>query len=247
MENQMIRRYELETALFRLEQKQEATEKAVRKAKYAHRQAQQEQVLYDGSFRAFRDKLSGKQEERKDALRRAVSAAQAELDVLSREQEMLKASRETIEKELLPLPSFEELRTWASENPAMKKQWAALEAGFCAEQLLPLLEKTDEALEDYRAQLRGGRMGDIVSHEELHEIGTAHITLAEACGPLLQRLRQALQLQGKSLETGRYFENPAGYIVSAAAHHNRLDRVSEALSQVAAARRQIAAILTPEE
>jgi len=247
MENQMGRRYELDTALFRLERKMEAVAKSVREEKYTLRQAKQEQILYDGSFRSFLHKLSGKQEEKKDALRRAVSTAQAELDFLTREQEMLEASREAIEKDIAILPSSEEIKQWASADPETKKQWAALEAAFCAEQLQTLLEKTDEALEAYRAQLRGDRMGEIVSYEELHEIGTAHVGLANACRPLLQGLREALQIRGQSLETGSYFENPAGYIVSAAAQHNRIDRVNEALSQVAAARRQIAAVLSAEE
>lgn len=249
MQEQMTRRYQLETALYRLEQRLSQVGAALKAAKFTLREAKQAQLLYDGSLKSFFDKLSGKREERQEALRRDVSAAEAQLAALTREEEGLKRNRETIEQEMSPLPAPEELRAWALGSPETAKQWASLEAAFCAEQLQILLEKTDEALEGYRAQLRGDRMGQIVSREELHEIGTAHISLAEACRPLLHRLQEAMEIleQTPKIEVGGYFSNPSGFIVSAAAQHNRIDRVNDALFQVAAARRQIAAISPAEE
>ena len=104
---------------------------------------------------------------------------------------------------------------------------------------LPLLERLEEALEEYRSQLRGERMGEIVSYQELHERGTGHIGAAESCAPLLQRLTGALTILDRSLEIGGYFENPAGFIDAAAARHNRIDRVNRALSQTAALKKQV--------
>lgn len=238
MENRMIRCYELETGLLRLSGRREEIRKALKQAKYDLRQAQQEQTLYGGSFRGFLDRISGKQEEKQEALRRAVNAAQSVLESLEREKESLSAQERQLETERSSLPDAATLRDRALEQPDSAQRWAALEAKYCAEALRPLLEKTEAALEDYRALLRGQRSGEIISHEERHEIGTAYIGWTNQCLPLLQRLKQAADILKQPVEIGRYFENPSGFLASAAARHNQLDRMNEALAQVASARRQ---------
>ena len=244
---ELTQRYQLETALFRLEQKKEETAQRRKQAKYDLRTRQQETTLYEGSFRAFLDKLSGKQAEKEETHRRALRQAEETLAALTRETEMLEQSKKEILMQLEQLPYRQTLCAEARKTPEGDKRWAKLETNLCAEQIIPLLAKTEEALEAYRSQLRGDRMGQIVSYEELHEIGTAHIRWAEQCRPLLQRLQEAMSVMDASCDIGGYFRNPAGYIVSAAAAHNRLDRANDALYQVEALRNQINGILKRNE
>lgn len=234
---QMEQSFHLEAALLRQRQTLKKTEETLRQAKYALRQAQQAEVEYGGSLRALLDRISGKAEQKKEELTQRIYRAKGRMQ---NAENLLSSLREdirdlTAEREALP--------DWQTQGKTAegeeKELWAELEIRLCAQTLLPLLERLEEALEVYRSQLRGERMGEIVSYQELHERGTGHIGVAESCAPLLQRLTGALTILDRSLEIGGYFDNPAGFIDSAAARHNRIDRVNQALFQTAALKKQI--------
>ena len=72
-------RFRLETHLLRLEHQTAENEAALRQAKYDLREANAAEVEYGGSFRAFRDKLTGKKEAAETALRHNVQNAEAAL------------------------------------------------------------------------------------------------------------------------------------------------------------------------
>ena len=239
MENQLKERYELETRLLRTERALAENADALKQANYDLRNRQEEEKLYSGSMRSFLDGLTGKREEKQESLRRASVHARAELDSLTKEEARLLSEQESLRKKGTSLPAMDALRERAVSCPETAGLWAKLEAKYCAELVLPLLDATEEALEDYRQQLRGNKMGEIVTPEQGQEIGTAHIDRAKQCMPALNRLKAAMELLGQPFEIGGYFESPAGFIVSAAARHNRLDRANLALDQIAAIRKQI--------
>lgn len=235
----VTKRYELETRLLRTNNELEETSACLAEVKYQRRDAWEKKNLYEGSIRSLMDRISGKREEVQERLARNYRQAEETVAALTREREILMQQQSTLQSELETLPSAEELRDMALSDSEMAAQWAELESKFCAEGLAHLLEKTDEALEQYRSQMRGERMGEMVSREDLYAIGTAHMKWAKQCQPLLERLEKAQAVLERPFETGGYFDNPAGYIESAAAKHNRLDRISAALGQVAKLRRTV--------
>ena len=211
--------YELETAIFRSSQKEEKLKEAVKQAKFDLRQATIAQVEYSG-IRAFLDKLSGKYSDKAEVFSREVRKAEAELSILERQLEAEQQKLTALQKQRTSLPPLEQLRT--EENAAL---WSKLEAHSCAEQLLPLLDETAEALTEYRQMLRGEI--PLLSIGQQQAIGTAPIALAQECQPLLQRLEKA----GTDLPTADFFRNPAAFL-AAAARHNQLERAADADAQV---------------
>ena len=133
MDDRMQKRYQLETALLRVERQSVETGEKRKQAKY-DLCCRKDEALNYGGVRGFLDKLSGKEAEKREELDRSVRQAEAALNALQREQEMLNRQKGELSRELEALPALEELLT--SEN---EKQWAVLEARFCCEALLPLL------------------------------------------------------------------------------------------------------------
>lgn len=234
-------RYHLESALIRQKQSLQETEEKIPAARYDLRQRQQEQTLYEGSLKHLLHRFTGKVAEETERLALGVSSARTVLENLLRLKDSLNQDIAELTAELETLPLWETLLP--EEDPGRRKLWAELESKLCAETLLPLLEKLDLALEDYRSQLRGEKMGEIATAERVHETSTAHIGWAKQCIPLLQRLKRAREILEQPFEPGGYFENPEGYIVSAAAKHNRLNRVNQALEQVLTLRREVESLL----
>ena len=216
------RTYELETALYRGSLRESELADAISRAKFDLRTAKQTQAEY-GGIRALFDRFSGRQAEKAEALARDVRKAEAGLYALLRQQEAHHQQMAALQEQRASLPSLEQLRT-----PESEKLWAQLECRYCAEVLLPLLEGAEAALAEYRSMLRGEF--PILSIERQQAIGTAPVTRAEECGPLLDRLQAATEILGMPLEPGTFFHAPAAYL-AAAAKHNQLDRASNALAQ----------------
>lgn len=240
LKEQIKRRYALEEEVFRLGELLEETGQKLRQAKHDSREAEAALLEYTGSLRSFLDGIRGKKETRLETLRQNTSRAKAALEALAREQEQLLHRQNLLREEETALPSGQELKEAALEQPETASLWAREEIRLCAGLLLPLLEGNLEALEEYRQQLRGNRAGEILSQEQLHEIGTAHIRWASRSAQLLTRLKDAMAVLEMPFVLDGYFLNPAGYIVSAAARHNQISRVNDALTQVESLKKQLA-------
>lgn len=221
----LTRYYETEISLLRLQRQLERRNEELRQAKYDLRKADQALTEYGSSLRAFLDRFSGKQAETRETLQRQIREAEAKHTSLLRQQERLTAQLEQTRETLTSLPTLEELRQGVEP-----KKWAALETRFCAEALAPLLEENHEALLQYRMVLRGEY--PILSPEERQELCAQPNAAAEQCLPWLNRLCEALEILETPLDPGRYYASPAAYVVSAAARHNQLDRLNDALDQV---------------
>lgn len=240
MEDLLIKRYEVEAELLQLEEQEKSCSQVLRQAKYDLRQAEEDKLLYEGSLRSFLDKFSGKQAERLEALTREVSHRKAALADAQQQKERLtqkRAALEAEEKELPPFTAFDN-----PEDPEIRLRWAALEQSFCIKALLPLLEKTGEALLEYRKTLQGNRPGEILTQEQIQWIYKEPEIRAEKCRPYLDRLEKAGKVLGQEPEPGAYLQSPESYLVSPAAIHNRRDRVNQAIDQIYGLRNRLASM-----
>lgn len=221
----MTEYYEAQTFLLRLERRTEEVSEAVRQAKYDLRTAEEALLNYQTGIRAFLDRFSGKRAETEETLRRRVRDAEAKRKTLLQEQESLNRRKTEWKERLKDLPSRDQLR-----QSADAKQWAALEAKYCAEALAPLLTENHKALLEYRSLLRGEH--PILTPQRQQEICAEPNVWAERCVPYLHRLNEALDILEIPFVPGSYYESPVAYLVNVAADHNRRDRVNQALDQV---------------
>lgn len=216
--------FELEIRLRALRQQSRALEEGVKQAKYAQRAARIAQVEY-GGITAFLDKLSGKYPDKAESLDREVRRAEAELNSLLRQQEENAAAIAECTRTRSALPEWESMK-----QPETEKTWAVLELQLCAEELLPLLEKTEGALQEYRRCLRGEI--PMLSIERQQEISTEPDVWGKQCTPILERMASALSVLGQPAEIEPFFRAPAYFLASAAARHNQINRAVQALDQV---------------
>lgn len=216
-------RFQLETHLLRLEQQMVENESALRQAKFNLREAKVTQAEYSGSFRSFRDKLTGKREESETALRHAVQQAEAALASAQRQKDSLVARLTERKEQLAVLPAWESLRDGSRE-------WNRLEALYCMEAVNPLLEINRELLTERRNQFNGSYAGEVKSRQDLAEIYSAPEAAGEACRPWLLRLKEALDALEIPLELHRYFLEPTAFL-SSATQYTRMDRINEAIAQ----------------
>lgn len=225
--------YELETAIFRSSQRAAELTDAVKQAKFNLRQATIAQVEY-GGIRAFLDKLSGKYADKAEDFSREARKAEAELSVLEGQLEAQRRILSTLQEQRTSLPPLPQLQTEET-----KDLWAPLERRYCAECLLPLLDKAEGALTEYRQMLRGEI--PMLSIGEQQSISAAPIKLAQECQPLLQRLEKA----ALDLPSTDFFRNPAGFL-AAAARHNQLERAADADAQLRKLKAQLTRLLQSE-
>lgn len=221
----MTEYYETQTSLLRLDRRIEEVSKAVRQAKYDLRTAEETLLNYQASVKSFLDRFSGKRVEKEETLRRRIREAEAKLKILLREKETLDQRQTEWKGRLKEFPSGDQLR-----QSADVKQWAALEAKYCAEALDPLLVENHKALLEYRSLLRGEY--PILTYQRQQEICAEPNVWAEQCVPYLHRLKEALDILEVSFSLGSYYKSPVAYLVNVAADHNRRDRVNQALDQV---------------
>ena len=218
--------YDLLISLLQLERQLSETDAALRQAKFNLREAKVAQAEYSGSFKRFRDKLTGKREASETALRHRVQQAEADLASAQRVKESL-VNRIAEEKaQLSALPD------WASRNDG-SREWHRLEAMYCTEMLKPHLDITHELLLERRAQFNGTYAGQIKSHLELADIYSAPEAAGEDCKTLLLRLREALDGLEIPFEIGSFFEAPTAFL-SSATQFTRMDRINTAIGQAEA-------------
>ena len=231
--------YDIQLRYYDAKQRQNTLKEAAKQSLWEYRRAQQAETEYGSSLRHLLDRLRGNRE-RHEALLRNIRTAKARMEAAQRELKDQERELDTLEKQRRPLPDREEMKARAETEPNNYRLWAKLECSLCAHLLKPLLTETLEGLEACRQQLRGGNMDRMMSHQELHEIVTAHIAPAQESYLLLQRLKTAMEILEESLEFGSYFENPPALIESAAARHNRLDKVNMAIAQAETVQNRIA-------
>ena len=224
-------RYCLEVQLLRLKQQLARSEDALRQAKFDLREAKVAQLEYGGSFRSFRDKLSGKKEETETALRHGVQKAETALAAAQREKEEVYARLAELEAQLATLPAWEACNDGSWE-------WHRLEALYCVEAVTPLLEANRALLVERRNQFNGTNAGQLKSRQDLANIYSAPEAAGEACKPWLLRLKDALGTLEIPMELHRYFLEPTVFL-SSATQYTRMDRINEAIGQVEKLQRKV--------
>ena len=230
--------FRLEEALLAAERRGEALTEELKLARYHVRQYADQKLQYEGSLRSFLDRLKGRQEEQLEYLDRQLRHAEGELASLTREKEALTRKQTGLR---------EALRAQSMADPETGKTFAAMEARSLCRRLQPLLAEAEQALLEYRKTMRGSRAGEILSYEELHAYGTAPNEWGRKCAALLERLKEDLEFLDVPFTVGPWFSNPEGYVAAAAAKHNRLDRLNDALGQVAATKKTVSGFLSETE
>ena len=238
MENEKMlkERFDLDLSLLRTSRKKNAADATLRQAKFDLREAQQAQTLYGSTFKSFCDKLTGKREAQETNLRHAVQRAETNLAAAKQTVSAAEEKIALLNQALASFPKWESLKT--ANNEA---DWCRLEALYCAEVLLPMLEVSHDLLMERRNQVNGSNSGEIKSHHELAEIYSAPEKAGEDCKPYIQRLQAALTILGMQLPDYTYFENPS-YFLNSATHYTRFDQLNKAISQVETLRRKISSL-----
>ena len=224
MEQLIQQRFDLDFALLQTTSKKSQAQAALRQAKFDLREAKFAQLEYGGSFRAFRDRITGKKEESETALRHAVAHAEADLTAAQRTLDTLDGQIRDLEASLSQLPSWESLKT--AENEAL---WYQLEARYCAAWLIPHLEITHQLLMERRAQFNGTNAGQIKSLAELAGIYSAPEAAAEDCVPYIRRLKAAASFLGTEFPELAFFDAPTAFL-SAATKFTQMDRINTAIA-----------------
>ena len=217
-------RFDLELSLLQTQRRQTAAKTALKQAKFDLREAQIAQTEYGGSFKSFRDKLTGKREAAETQLRHAIQKAETALAAAQQELDDICQKLPQLEDALSQLPTWESLKS--QDEPL----WHQLEARYCIEMLIPLLEITHLLLTERRAQFNGTYAGQLKSLQDLADIYSAPEAAGEGCKPYLQRLESALAFLDISFSLGSFFSNPTAFL-SEATKFTQMDRINTALGQ----------------
>lgn len=236
LSRQMADCYELETRLLKLgHREQELTEK-LKLAQSDHYQCRQALVGYDcGTIRSFLDRLSGKREQKLDEMNRQVRAAESKVQILRREMESIRQEQAEAVQALALMPDPGNL---VAQDPSLAREAARLDALYCVQALIPLLENNLAALGAAHDLMRGVRAGEIISYAERQEIYTAPEKTAEDCKILLLRLETAMNTLERPFLIGDYYRSPTGY-TAAASEQVRRDRMNQSLRQARETLRQV--------
>lgn len=217
-------RFDLEFSLLQTQLRKTAAKTALKQAKFDLREAQITQAEYGGSFKSFRDKLTGKREAAETQLRHTVQRAEATLATTQQELDNATQKLPQLEETLSQLPAWESLK---SQDESL---WHRLEARYCIEALIPLLEITHQLLTERRAQFNGTYAGQLKSLQDLADIYSAPEAAGEGCKPYLLRLESALAFLDIPFSLGSFFNNPTAFL-SEATQYTRMDRINTALGQ----------------
>ena len=216
-------RFDLDLALLRENRAKQVVEAVLRQAKYDLRNAKVSQAEYGGSFRSFRDRLSGRREETETALRHAVQKAETALASAQQALASLETRISGLKEQSASLPDWESLKDGSPE-------WYRLDALYCIQVLGPLLEITLALLAERRAQFNGTNAGQIKTLQDLADIYSAPEVAGEDCRPYVLRLKEALAALGIPFELSSFFDAPTVFL-SSATQFTRMDRVNTAIAQ----------------
>ena len=232
LQSMLREKYALETDLRHFLFLSEQLSAALPGKKAAVRQTETALTEYTHSwFRSFRDKLSGTWEEKKEDLHREKLNAANALNQTQRELQDLKRQIQIAREELRDLDiRLEEAAQQLREDETLQQLRRRLEARLLVRDLLPMLKKNAEALEDAADCIRNRdmRMDSLRLQQEQHESLSRADALAKQSRALLEKLMDC----GILLEIHPYFENPTGYIVGTAMKYGMLDRINGALRAI---------------
>lgn len=241
MEQLIQNHFDLDFSLLQANRRKKQAQAILRQAKYDLREAKITQVEYSGSFRAFRDKLTGKKEASETALRHAVQKAESDLAAAQQNLDAAEGESRNLEEALSRLPTWDSLKN--AENEAL---WYRLDARYCTEWLIPHLEVTHELLLARRNQFNGSNAGQIKSLSELSDIYSAPEAAAESCVPYIHRLRAALSFQGTDFPDLAFFNEPTVFL-SSATKFTQMDRINTAIVHTEKLQRLLVNLQTLQE
>ena len=200
--------YDLDASLDNLRQQLEDLTESIPQLKANLREAQVAAMSADSGFQRFLNRLSGKGEEEKAALDRAVRTAAAEMERTQKEQSAMKTRLAALEEEQSALGSKETLM--AQLDDADRAHFLRLEAGIYAESALHFLRKCQKELEQAQYYARNPMMypGE-QQQENFHKAAAGD--MADQCRKVLETICSL----GFPLEIHPYIQNPMGYIVTA--------------------------------
>lgn len=240
LQEKVRREYALKIALLRLARQIHAAREALDEARGQHYAAKAALTEYEtGLLPRLMDKARGRYPEKLDTLTQETRKAEAEVSRLDGHLSALQTQQDALEKELAALAGCREALAAAGEShPELRRR----EAAYLCEAALEALEESSEALLEYRKLIQGNTLQPLSPGQRAFIQGQADIW-GEKCRELLEPLPGLLTDMAIPFELTGYYFNPRAYIASAAADHNRRDRLNRAIDQNLAYRRQLRAIL----
>lgn len=232
---ELQRRIELETELLDLESRQKQIKKHIPELKSEKQAADSACLEYENSsLRRFFDKLSGKQEEKRENFSRAASSAAAALDGAQRELAATEEKLAAVQKEMSGMRDWNMLME--EVDPGKREHFLRVEASLCAEAALNILRENKKALEEAMRWARPDTSVDPVGagYRKNRCLSEAS-ELANQCHARLKRIARCSIL----LEEHPYFTNPSGYITGVAARYEELDRMNSALTAIRETEKQL--------
>lgn len=213
-----------ELAAWRWETQQ--LEREVPQRTYELREAKAAQTEYESGLRFFLDKLSGKHQEKQEALSKAVREANAALEYAKGQLESSKSALVSLEQEAELIPSREELYANYPDSDYLKQQ----DTLFCADRLVRLLRENEKHLLEARdwAENRNADFKPLgTQYDKTISLQRGADCAREICG-LIKRICE----NDFALEIHPYFEAPDGFIAGAARQYGQQDRINYALGAV---------------
>lgn len=198
--------------------------------------------LENFSFTSIKAWLKPDRADLLEAARREVREAENAVRIARWQWDNSKQELQQLQQEREDLPGQAEMEGWVQADPNLLPLYSRLESRLCLRVLPPLLEKNEAGLVEHYHFFRGGRADEILTYEEQQEIFAQPEQYGQQCAHWLRRLQKALQSLDLQLEIPAYYENPRGYVIAAAAQHNRIDRARQALDQVRAVRKRLASL-----
>lgn len=223
---------ELEASMYNVQEHLEEAKERIPQLQFALREAQ-EALLNAGGFKAFWNRVTGKEDER-EALERAVRAAAAALENARREKTALEENRNALQQELDALGDTDALA--AQLTGQEREQYLRLKAGLHGEKALHLLHKCRKELDQAQNLARNPMMqvGDgYRENEHKQKAGD----FADLCREQLERIQDC----GMDFPIHAYLQNPMGYIVTARrfGDQDQMNSAQKALHKTEAALKEL--------
>lgn len=201
-------------------------EREVPQRVYELREAKVVQTEYESGLRFFLDKLSGKHQEKQEALSKAVREAAAALDYSRQQLESAKCALASLEQEADSLPTREELYAKYPDFDYLKQQ----DTLYCADRVIRLLRENEKHLLEAR-DWAGNRNADFKPMGTQYDKSVALQKAADCAREICCLIKRICENEFV-LEIHPYFEAPDGFIAGAARQYGQLDRINFAIQAV---------------